>query len=73
MKNKKIGIKKTRFFNWCRTLDAIIGYRRILFGSEVQQSFMVTQKNASDSEKNTLSFFLISYRRCLIPTRYLAT
>ena len=44
MKNKKIGIKKMRFFNWCRTLDAIIGYRRILFGSEVQESFMITPK-----------------------------
>ena len=44
MKNKKIGIKKTRFFNWCRTLDAIIGYRRILFGSEVQESFIITPK-----------------------------
>ena len=37
-------IKKTRFFNWCRTLDAIIGYRRILFGSEVQESFIITPK-----------------------------
>ena len=44
MKNKKIGIKKTRFFNWCRTLDAIIGYRQILFGSEVQESFMIKKK-----------------------------
>ena len=44
MKNKKIGIKKTRFFNWCRTLDAITGYRRILFGSEVQERSMITPK-----------------------------
>ena len=30
-------------------------------------------KNVLDSEKNTPSFFLINYRRCLIPTRYLTT
>ena len=30
-------------------------------------------KNVLDSEKNTPSFFLINYRRCLIPTRYLST
>ena len=74
MKNKKIGIKKTRFFNWCRTLDAITGYRRILFGSEVQELKLYhNSKNVLDSEKNTPSFFLINYRRCLIPTRYLTT
>ena len=74
MKNKKIGIKKTRFFNWCRTLDAITGYRRILFGSEVQELKLYhNSKNALDSEKNTPSFFLINYRRCLIPARYLST
>ena len=70
MKNKKIGIKKTRFFNWCRTLDAIIGYRQILFGTG---KLYDNSKNALDSEKNTPSFFLINYRRCLIPTRYLST
>ena len=33
-----------RCFNWCRSRDAIIGYRRIWFGSEVQESFMITPK-----------------------------
>ena len=33
-----------RCFNWCRSLDAIVGYRRIWFGSEVQESFMITPK-----------------------------
>ena len=62
MKNiKKIRIKKTRFFNWCRTLDAIIGYRRFLFGSEVQESFMITPKMLWILKKNTPSFFLINY------------
>ena len=33
-----------RCFNWCRSHDAVIGYRRIWFGSEVQESFMITPK-----------------------------
>ena len=35
-----------RCFNWCRSRDTIIGYRRIWFGSEVQESFMITPKYA---------------------------
>ena len=62
-----------RFFNWCRSIDAIIGYRRIVFGSEVQESFMITPKLFWILKKNTPSFFLIIYRRCLIQTRYLTT
>ena len=41
---KKIRIKKMRFFDWCRSFDAIIGYLRIWFGAEVQESFMITPK-----------------------------
>ena len=37
-------MKKMGFFYWCRSLGAIIGYRRIWFGSEVQESFMITPK-----------------------------
>ena len=33
-----------RFFNWCRSLDAIVGYRRIWFGSEVQEIFIIASK-----------------------------
>ena len=33
-----------RFFKWCRSLDAITGYRRIWFGSEVQEIFIITSK-----------------------------
>ena len=40
MENKKIRFKLFCFFKWCRSLDAIIGYHGICFGSEVQQSFM---------------------------------
>ena len=54
-----------RFFNWCRSIDAILGYRRILFGSEVQESFMITPKLFWILKKNTPLFFLINYRRCL--------
>ena len=73
MKKKKKRIKKTRFFKWCRALDAIIGYRGICFGSGVQESFMITPKMLWVLKKIRLHFFLINYRRCLIPTRYLST
>ena len=41
---KNIRMKKMGFFYWCRSLGAIIGYRGIWFGSEVQESFMITPK-----------------------------
>ena len=62
------------FFNWCRSLGAIIGYRGIWFSAEVQENFMITPKMFWFlKKKNTPSFFLINYRRCLILTRYLTT
>ena len=73
MKNKKIGIKKTRFFNWCRTLDAIYRLSPNFVWLRGTGKLYHNSKNALDSEKNTPSFFLINYRRCLIPARYLST
>ena len=71
---KKIRIKKMRCFNWCRSRDAII-YRLSpnLVWLRGTGKLYDNSKNVLDSEKNTPSFFLINYRRCLIPTRYLTT
>ena len=45
-----------RIFNWCRSLDATIGYHGICFGAEVQKSLMITPKKFSILQNLRLHF-----------------